>query len=98
MDVHHVPRALPWADISLPLWGSLIQIVIILPKLELMSVKMYSLAGFVACLSALPWLRTDVPVRDVFRFQPIFFEGQRWSFSKFSITFAGSNRQHSLIR
>ena len=28
MDAHHVPRALPWADISLPLWGALIQIVI----------------------------------------------------------------------
>ena len=36
MDVHHIPRALPWADISLPLWGDLIQIVIILPKLELL--------------------------------------------------------------
>ena len=22
MDVHHIPRALPWADILLPLWGA----------------------------------------------------------------------------
>ena len=53
MDVHHVPRALPWADISLPLWGALIQIVIILPKLKYIHIN-----GFLGDFSLLCPVKT----------------------------------------